>query len=157
MPRIIEGTLDGSGLRMGIVVSRFNDLITGKLLEGALDAFRRHGVAEEDVTVVKVPGALEIPRAVRSLQQGMADLSAVLCLGAVIRGDTPHFEYVSAEMSKGIGQLALEGPCPVINGVLTTDTVDQAMERAGVKAGNKGFTAAQNAIEMARVVRAMGA
>ena len=154
MPKVIEGRLDGKGLKVGVVVSRFNDFITGRLLEGALDALARHGVAEGDVTVAKVPGALEIPFAAGRLQE--RGLSAVICLGAVIRGDTPHFDYVSAAVSRDISRLAMEGGVPVINGVLTTDTVDQAIERAGSKAGNKGFTAAQGAIEMARLAEELG-
>ncbi len=147
MPKIIEGKMDGRGLKVGIVVSRFNDFVTGRLLDGALDALTRHGVADGDILVVKVPGALEIAPAAKVLAAGGA-LDAVVCLGAVIRGETPHFDYVSAEVSKGVALLALECPMPVINGVLTTDSVDQAVDRAGAKAGNKGFTAAQNAIEM---------
>lgn len=155
MPRYLEGKIDGRGLRIGVVVSRFNDFITSRLLAGALDALVRHGVADEDILVVRVPGALEIPAAAGKVM-GWKGISAVVCLGAVIRGDTPHFEYVSAEVSKGIAQLALAGPVPVINGVLTTDNVDQAVERAGAKAGNKGFAAAENAIEMASLAAVLG-
>ncbi len=155
MATFIEGTLDGRGLKMGIVVSRFNDFVTARLLEGALDALTRQGVAAADVVVVRVPGALEIPPVAQTMAGKGFD--AVICLGAVIRGATPHFEYVSAEVSKGLGQLALQSKVPVINGVLTTDNTDQAVERAGAKSGNKGFTAAQNAIEMARVAAALGA
>jgi 6,7-dimethyl-8-ribityllumazine synthase len=155
MPKYIEGNLDGRGLKVGIVVSRFNDFVTGRLLEGAVDALARLGVADGDMVVVKVPGALEIPRAARALQ-ARADLAAVICLGAVIRGGTPHFDYVCSEVSKGLGKLSLDGAVPIINAVLTTDTVDQAIERAGAKAGNKGFTAAQNAVEMANLEKSLG-
>jgi 6,7-dimethyl-8-ribityllumazine synthase len=148
MPKTIEGKIDGRGLRIGIVVSRFNDFITSRLLEGALDALARHGVADEDVVVVKVPGSLELTYAARRLQEE-GKLAAVICLGAVIRGDTPHFEYVSSTVTRDIARLTMESEIPVINGVLTTDNVDQAIERAGTKAGNKGFSAAQGAIEMA--------
>lgn len=150
MPRIIEGKMDGKGLRIAIVVSRFNDFVTSRLVEGAVDALVRSGVKDGDITMVKVPGALEIPPLVKAVGEKVSP-DAVICLGAVIRGDTPHFEYVSAEVSKGLGQLSLGMDIPVINGVLTTDSVDQAIERAGAKSGNKGFTAAQNAIEMANV------
>lgn len=154
MATYIEGSLEGRGLKVAIVVSRFNEFVTGKLLDGALDALARHGVDDGDITVVRVPGALEIPPAARILAG--SGVSAVICLGAVIRGETPHFDFVAAEVSKGISQLALAGPVPVINAVLTTDNVDQAVNRAGAKSGNKGFAAAQNAIEMARVLLAIG-
>jgi 6,7-dimethyl-8-ribityllumazine synthase len=148
MPAVIEGLLDGSGKRFGIVISRFNDLISKKLLEGALDCLLRHRVDKDAITIVWTPGALEIPVAAQRLAESK-QFHAVLCLGAVIRGGTPHFDYVAAEASKGIAKLALDNKLPVINGVLTTDTIDQAIERAGSKAGNKGWTAALNAIEMA--------
>jgi len=148
MPRIIEGKMEGRGLKIGIVVSRFNDFITSRLQDGALDALARHGVSDEDMVVVKVPGSLELSYAARRLQE-QGNLSAIICLGAVIRGDTPHFEYVSSTVTRDIARLTVDNDIPVINGVLTTDNVDQAIERAGTKAGNKGFTAAQGAIEMA--------
>jgi 6,7-dimethyl-8-ribityllumazine synthase len=159
MPKAIEGNLDGKGCRIAIVVSRFNDFVTARLLDGALDALVRHGVADGDITVVRVPGALEIPPAAGRLLERCRgkekSFSAIIALGAVIRGETPHFDYVAAEVGKGLAQLALEGVVPVINAVLTTDTVPQAVDRAGAKGGNKGFTAAMNAIEMASVLRSI--
>ncbi len=147
-----EGNLIGQGLRIGIVAGRFNHFITEKLLEGALDACRRHGVAPDDVEVAWVPGAFEIPfMAKKMAASGRFD--AIITLGAVIRGATPHFDYVSGEVAKGVGQLAMNGDVPVIFGVLTTDTIEQAVERAGTKAGNKGWDAAVAAIEMANLVR----
>jgi 6,7-dimethyl-8-ribityllumazine synthase len=152
MVRTIEGSLAGQGLKVGVVVSRFNSFITERLLEGALDALVRHGVAEEDVVVAKVPGAFELPLGVRRLAaSGRAD--AVIALGALIRGGTPHFDYLSAEVTKGVAQVMLETGVPVAFGVLTTDTVEQAIERAGTKAGNKGFEAAQSAVEMVNLLR----
>jgi 6,7-dimethyl-8-ribityllumazine synthase len=152
MVRTIEGSLAGQGLKVGIVVARFNSFITERLLEGALDALVRHGVAEEDVVVAKVPGSFELPLGVRRLAAtGQAD--AVIALGALIRGGTPHFDYLSAEVTKGVAQVMLETGVPVAFGVLTTDTVEQAIERAGTKAGNKGFEAAQSAVEMANLLR----
>jgi 6,7-dimethyl-8-ribityllumazine synthase len=152
MAKVWEGMLTGQGLRIGIVVSRFNAFITEKLLEGALDACRRHGVSEEDVEVAWVPGAYEIPFMARKMvESGRFD--AVVTLGAVIRGATPHFDYVANEVAKGVGHLALNGEVPVIFGVLTTDTIEQAVERAGTKAGNKGWDAAVSAIEMANLNR----
>lgn len=150
MAGVIEGELRGEGLRFGIVASRFNDFITSRLLEGALDAFRSHGVREEDLTVVRVPGAFEIPVVARRLA-GSGRFHAILCLGAVIRGETPHFEYLCAETSRGIGSVALETGLPVLFGVLTTDTVGQAEARAGGKS-NKGWEAALAALEMANVM-----
>lgn len=155
MAKVWEGMLTGQGLRIGIVVSRFNAFITEKLLEGALDACRRHGVSEEDVEVAWVPGAYEIPFMARKMvESGRFD--AVVTLGAVIRGATPHFDYVANEVAKGVGHLALNGEVPVIFGVLTTDTIEQAVERAGTKAGNKGWDAAVSAIEMANLNRQFG-
>jgi len=147
----IQGHLDATGLSVGIVVSRFNDFITKRLLEGALDCWTRHGGDESQVTVVWVPGAFEIPLAAKRLAASRT-YSAVVCLGAVIRGNTPHFDFVAAEASKGIANVALGVQCPVIYGVLTTDTVEQAIERAGTKSGNRGWNAALAAIEMARLV-----
>ncbi len=154
MPKIIQGDLSGKGLKFGIVAARFNDFITSRLLEGALDALQRHGVAESDIEVVKVPGSYEIPLAAKTLAQAKK-YDAVICLGAVIRGATPHFEYVSAEVSKGVAAVSLETGLPVIFGVLTTDTIEQAVERAGTKSGNKGWDAALSAIEMANVMKQM--
>jgi 6,7-dimethyl-8-ribityllumazine synthase len=150
--RTIQGNLVSKGYRFTIVVSRFNEGISGKLLEGALDFLRRSEVREEDITVIWVPGAFEIPLvAQKAAMQEATD--AVICLGAVIRGSTPHFEYVSSEVSKGVANVALQCGKPVIFGVLTTDSVDQAIERAGTKAGNKGFSAASNAVEMVNLMR----
>lgn len=152
MTRFIEGKLNAAGIRFGIVVGRFNNFIGERLLEGAVDALVRHGAAPEDVTVVRVPGAFEIPLiASRMATSGAHD--AVICLGAVIRGSTPHFDFVSAEVTKGIAQVALDAGVPVAFGVLTTDTIEQAIERAGTKAGNKGFEAAMTAIETANLLK----
>ena len=148
MSRIIEGQLIGKGKRFGIVVSRFNDFITEKLLGGALDALTRTGTKEEDIHVLKVPGAFEIPLAAKKLA-GTGRYHAVICIGAVIRGATPHFDYVSAEVSKGVAQVSLDSETPIIFGVVTTDTIEQAIERAGTKSGNKGWSAAMAAVEMA--------
>jgi 6,7-dimethyl-8-ribityllumazine synthase len=153
--QILEGKLTAEGLKFALVVSRFNSFITERLLDGALDCLRRQGAAEDDLTVVRVPGAWEIPLATRRLvQAGIYD--AVICLGAVIRGSTPHFDYVAAEVSKGIAQVSLESGVPVLFGVLTTDTLEQAVERAGSKAGNKGYAAAEAAIEMVNLLKEMG-
>ncbi len=154
MAKIIQGDLAGKGLKLGIVAARFNDFITSRLLDGALDALQRHGVAENDIEIVKVPGSYEIPLAAKMLAQSKK-YNAVICLGAVIRGATPHFEYVSAEVSKGIAAVSMETGLPVIFGVLTTDTIEQAIERAGTKSGNKGWDAAISAIEMANVMKQM--
>ncbi len=156
MGPIYEGQLLGKGLRFGIVVSRFNEFISRKLLEGALDALERHGVAEEDIEIAWVPGSFEIPLVARHMAQSGHD-DAVICLGAVIRGATPHFDYVAAEVAKGVAQVALQTGVPVLFGVLTTDTIEQAIERAGTKAGNKGFDAAVAAIEMANLLRQLPA
>ncbi|MGJ7921501.1 6,7-dimethyl-8-ribityllumazine synthase [Neobacillus sp. LXY-4] len=152
MKKIIEGNLIGTGLRVGIVVSRFNEFITNRLLSGAEDALNRHGVNEEDVTVAWVPGAFEIPiTAKRMAESGKFD--AVIALGTVIRGATPHFDYVNSEVAKGVASTALQSGIPVIFGVLTTDTIEQAIERAGTKAGNKGWESAVGAIEMANLFK----
>ncbi|HEX7103151.1 MAG TPA: 6,7-dimethyl-8-ribityllumazine synthase [Nitrolancea sp.] len=149
--RTIEGMLTGRGRRVGIVVARFNEFISGKLLDGARDGLVRHEVAEDDIEVAWVPGSFEIPLvAQRMARSGRYD--AVICLGAVIRGATPHFDYVAAEVSKGIANVALATGVPVIFAVLTTDTIEQAIERAGTKAGNKGFDAALTALEMANLL-----
>jgi 6,7-dimethyl-8-ribityllumazine synthase len=153
MVRTVEGDLQGQGLKVAIVVSRFNSFITERLVEGALDALRRHGVQDKDISLVKVPGSFELPLAARRASAGKVD--AVIVLGALIRGGTPHFEYLSAEVTKGIAQVTLETGVPVAFGVLTTDTIEQAIERAGSKAGNKGFEAALTAIEMAKLLRQM--
>jgi len=153
-PTVLEGMLTASGLRLGIVASRFNEFITAKLLDGALDCWRRHGGADGAVTIVWVPGAWELPAAAQRLaDSGVSD--AIVCLGAVIRGGTPHFEYVANEMAKGIAQVGMSSGMPVSFGVLTTDSVDQAIERAGTKAGNKGWSATLAAIEMAQLFARM--
>jgi len=153
--RTVEGKLIGEGLKFAVVVSRFNSFITERLLEGALDSLRRKGVKEEDLTVIRVPGAWEIPLVTRKLAAAKAH-DAIICLGAVIRGSTPHFDYVAAEVSKGIAQVSLESGVPVAFGILTTDTLEQAIERAGSKAGNKGYAAAEAAIEMVNLLRQLG-
>ncbi|MFW5770662.1 MAG: 6,7-dimethyl-8-ribityllumazine synthase [Spirochaetota bacterium] len=148
--KVIEGKLDASGLKIAIVISRFNEFITQKLLGGAVDCLRRNNAVEDDITVAWVPGAFEIPAITRKLvESGKYD--AIICLGAVIRGSTPHFDYVAAEVSKGVAQVGINAPVPVIYGVITTDTIEQAIERAGTKSGNKGFDAAMSAIEMAQL------
>lgn len=145
--RIYEGRLTSNNKKYGIVVGRFNEFIGGKLLAGALDALKRHGVNEEEIEVAWVPGAFEIPLAAKKMAQS-GKYSAVVCLGAVIKGSTPHFDFVSSEVSKGIANVSLETGLPVVFGVLTTDTIEQAIERAGTKSGNKGYDAACTAIEM---------
>lgn len=152
MKRVLEGNLVGTGLRIGIVVSRFNEFITSKLLSGAEDALKRHGVNEEDVTVAWVPGAFEIPPVAKKLAVS-GEFDAVITLGTVIRGATPHFDYVSNEVSKGVAAAGMDSGVPVIFGVLTTDTIEQAIERAGTKAGNKGWDAAVSALEMANLYK----
>jgi len=154
--RTLEGKLMGEGLKFALVVSRFNSFITERLLEGALDSLRRKGVAEADLTVVRVPGAWEIPLAAKRLAQAKS-YDAVICLGAVIRGSTPHFDYVAAEVSKGIAQVSLDSGVPIAFGILTTDSLEQAVERAGSKAGNKGYAAAEAAIEMVNLLSQLGA
>ncbi len=152
MVKEIEGGLNAEGFRFGIVVSRFNDFITSRLTGGAVDALVRHGAAEESVAVVKVPGAFEIAMAARKMcASGKYD--AVICLGAVIRGATPHFNYVSGEAARGVGALAREFPIPVLFGILTTDNIEQAIERAGAKSGNKGWETAMAAIEMVNLYK----
>lgn len=155
MGHIFEGNLIGKGLKIGLVVGRFNEFITGKLLSGALDALKRHGVEESDVDVAWVPGAFELP-VIAQKMVSLKKYDAVICLGAVIRGSTPHFDYVAAEVSKGVAKVSLDSGVPVVFGVLTTDTIEQAIERAGSKAGNKGWEAAATAIEMSNLVRAIG-
>lgn len=150
--KILEGYFDGRELKFAIVVSRFNVFITQKLLEGALDVLKRHHVSEEQIYVAWVPGAFEIPLVAKKLAESRK-FDAVICLGAIIRGATPHFEYVASEASKGIAQVMLETGVPVIFGILTTDTIEQAIERAGTKAGNKGAEAAFSALEMANLLR----
>lgn len=149
-----EGNLVGTGLKVAIVASRFNDFIVSKLVDGALDGLRRHGVADEDIELARVPGAFEIPLVATKLA-AKEHIDAVICLGAVIRGATPHFDYVCAEVSKGIAHASLGSGKPVIFGVVTTETIEQAVERSGTKGGNKGFDAALSAIESANLLRAM--
>jgi 6,7-dimethyl-8-ribityllumazine synthase len=151
MPKIIEAKLLAEGKKFSLVVSRFNDFISERLLEGALDALLRSGAKDEDIDIVKVPGAFEIPLMAKKMAVTKR-YHAVICLGAVIRGATPHFEYVSAEVSKGVAAVGLETEVPVIFGIVTTDTIEQAIERAGTKAGNKGWSAAMAAIEMANLI-----
>jgi 6,7-dimethyl-8-ribityllumazine synthase len=150
MVKIIEGNLDAAGKRFGIVVSRFNSLITDSLLKGALDCLKRNGASEENILVIYVPGAFEVPVAARKLVQ-KEDIDAVICLGAVIRGETPHFEYIASDVAKGLGRLAYESDKPVSFGILTTDSLEQALERAGAKGGNKGWQAALATLEMLSV------
>jgi 6,7-dimethyl-8-ribityllumazine synthase len=154
MPKIHEANLIAEGKKFALVVSRFNDFITDKLLSGAVDALVRSGAAPDDIEVVKVPGAFEIPLAAKRMA-GTERFDAIVCLGAVIRGSTPHFDYVSAEVSKGVAAVGLEADVPVIFGVITTDTIEQAIERAGAKAGNKGWSAAMAAVEMANLFGAI--
>ncbi|MFH0846848.1 MAG: 6,7-dimethyl-8-ribityllumazine synthase [Chloroflexota bacterium] len=155
MEEQFEGKLLGKGLKFGIVVARFNEFITGKLLNGAKDALLRHGVESRDIQVTWVPGSFEIPLIAKRLAETKR-YDAIICLGAVIRGGTPHFEYVAAEVSKGIASVSLATGLPVIYGVLTTDTIEQAIERAGTKMGNRGFEAAVAAIEMANLIKNIG-
>lgn len=154
MGKMFEGHLTADGLKFGIVVSRFNEFITGKLLAGAQDAIRRHGGDEAQVDVAWVPGAFEIPLAAQKLATS-ARYDAVVCLGAVIRGSTPHFDFVAAEASKGVAHAMMQTGTPIAFGILTTDTIEQAIERAGSKSGNKGFEAAVTAIEMANLIKAI--
>jgi len=156
MGQTFEGKLTGEGLRFGVVVSRFNEFITMKLLEGALDALRRHGVDDGDVDIAWVPGSFEIPLAAKRLAESER-YDAVICLGAIIRGATPHFDLVASEAAKGVAAVAVGSGLPTLFGVLTTDTIEQAIERAGLKAGNKGFEAAMAAIEMANLFRGLEA
>jgi len=155
MPKIVEANLIAEGKKFAVVVSRFNDFITERLVGGAVDALVRCGGKDDDIDVVKVPGAFEIPLIAKKMAQ-KKKYDAVICLGAVIRGATPHFDYVSAEVSKGIAMVSIESEIPVIFGIITTDTLEQAIERAGTKAGNKGFSAAMAAVEMANLLETIG-
>ena len=155
MAKTLEGKLIAKGLKFGMVLSRFNNFIAERLLEGALDALKRSGAEEEDCTVARVPGAFEIPLAAKKMaKSGRYD--AIICLGCVIRGATPHFEHIATEVTKGIAHLSLENEIPISFGVLITDTIEQAIERAGTKVGNKGFDAAMSAIEMANLMKEIG-
>jgi len=155
MSKNFEGNLLGKGLKFGVVVSRFNEFFSKKLLEGAQDALLRHGVTEADIEIAWTPGSFEIPLIAQKMAQSKK-YDAVICLGAVIRGGTPHFDYIAAEVTKGIAKVNMDTGVPVIYGVITTDTLEQAIERSGTKAGNKGFDAAVSAIEMANLVKAIG-
>ncbi|MGB9715996.1 MAG: 6,7-dimethyl-8-ribityllumazine synthase [Thermodesulfovibrionales bacterium] len=150
--KTIEGELQAKGLKFGIIVSRFNEFITSRLFEGAIDALLRHGAKEEDIDVVRVPGSFEIPLIAKRLAL-KGTYNAIICLGAIIRGSTPHFEYVAAEVSKGIATASMETGVPIAFGVITSDTIEQAIERAGTKSGNKGWDAALTAIEMAQLLK----
>ena len=150
--KVIEGELQAKGLKFGIVMSRFNDFITTRLLEGAQDALLRHGAKEDDITVIKVPGSFEIPLAAKKMIS-KGNYNAIICLGTIIRGATSHFEYIAAAVSKGIATVSFETGIPVTLGVITTDTIEQAIERAGTKSGNKGWDAALSAIEMAQLLK----
>ena len=151
MPKVHEGNLAAQGHKFAIVVSRFNQLITAKLLDGALDCLRRHGAVEEDIEIAWVPGSFELP-VVAQKMVATGHFATVICLGAIIRSDTPHFDFVAAEVAKGISRVGLDGGTPVTFGVVTTDNVEQAIERAGARAGNRGWDAALNAIEMASLM-----
>jgi 6,7-dimethyl-8-ribityllumazine synthase len=155
MGKPFEGILLGKGLRFGLVVSRFNEFITKKLLEGAQDALLRHGVGQDDIDIAWVPGSFELPLIAQKLAQTNR-YDAIICLGAVIRGGTPHFEYIAAEVTKGIAKVGLDSGLPVIYGIVTADTLEQAIERAGTKEGNQGFKAATSAIEMANLAKSIG-
>ncbi len=155
MPEIIQGDFKAHGIRIGIVVSRFNEFITHQLLAGALDALTRHGAEDKNVQIVKVPGAFEIPYAAAKMAR-QKKYDTIICLGAVIRGETPHFEYISSEVTKGIAKIALDTNIPIIYGIITTESIEQAVERAGTKAGNKGWDAAMAAMEMVDLYRKIG-
>ena len=155
MGKHFEGKLLGEGLKFGLIISRFNEFVSKKLLEGAQDALLRHGVNEEDIDIAWTPGSFEIPLVAKKLAQ-TKKYDAIICLAAVIRGGTPHFQYIAAEVTKGIAKVGLDAELPVIYGVITADTLEQAIERAGTKAGNKGFDAAMSAIEMANLVKGIG-
>ena len=154
MPRTIEGNLTATGLRVAIIASRFNSFITDRLVDGAIDCLIRHGAVDDDILIIKTPGAFELPLAAK-LAAERVDVDAVIAVGAVIRGSTPHFDYVAAEMSKGLAHVGLDSNKPIAFGVLTTDSIEQAVERAGSKAGNKGFDAALTAIEMVNLQKAL--
>lgn len=155
MPKTIEGSLSAKGLKFGIAVSRFNDFISNRLLEGAVDTLMRSGTADSDIEVVKVPGSFEIPVAAQAMaKRGRYD--AIVCLGTIIRGSTPHFDYIASEAAKGVAKVSLDTGLPIIFGVITADNLEQAIERAGTKSGNKGRDAALNAIEMANLFKELG-
>ncbi len=154
MPRLIEGEISAKGITFAIVVSRFNDFISQRLLDGALDALKRHGVSDDQITIVKVPGAFEIPAMAKRLSLD-SRFDCVICLGAVIRGATPHFEYISSQVARGIASVALESRIPVAFGIITSDTLEQAIERAGAKSGNRGWDAAVSAMEMVSLFKVL--
>ncbi len=154
MGKEYEGMLIGEGLKFGLVVSRFNELITSKLLSGAKDALSRHGVKDEDIEIARTPGAFEIPLIAKKMAQS-GKYDGVICLGAVVRGGTPHFDYIAAEVSKGVASASLELGVPITFGVITADTLEQAIERAGTKMGNAGFNAGVSAIEMANLLKSL--
>jgi 6,7-dimethyl-8-ribityllumazine synthase len=155
MVKSIEGKLRAEGLRIAIVASRFNDFISRRLIDGAIDALLRHGADEKNIEIFRVPGSFEIPLIAKKVAN-TKKYDAVICLGAIIRGSTPHFEYISAEVAKGIAQVTLESEIPVAFGILTTDNIEQAIERAGTKSGNKGWDAALSAIEMSNLLKKIG-
>ena len=155
MSKNYQGMLSGKGLKFGIVISRFNEIITGRLLEGARDSLFRHGVNEQDVDIAWTPGSMEVPLAAKKMSE-TGKYNAIICLGCVIRGGTPHFEYVAAEVNRGISRLSLDSGIPVIQGIITADNLEQAIERAGAKEGNRGFAAANSAIEMANLIKSFG-
>lgn len=152
MPKLIEGGLSAKGLKFGLVVSRFNDFIGNRLLEGAVDTLLRSGASDADINVVKVPGSFEIPAAAQAMVKN-GRYNAIICLGAIIRGSTPHFDYIASEAAKGIAKLSMEAGLPITFGIITADNIEQAIERAGTKSGNKGRDAALNAIEMANLFK----
>ncbi len=152
MTKTYEGKLNGKGIKVGIVVSRFNEFISSKLIDGALDGLTRHGVDDDDINIVWVPGSYEIPLTAKKMAKSKK-YDGIICLGTIIRGDTPHFEYISSEAAKGIAKAGLDSEIPIIFGVLTTDTIEQAIERAGTKAGNKGYDAAESVIEMVNLFK----
>jgi 6,7-dimethyl-8-ribityllumazine synthase len=155
MAKQYEGMLLGKGLKIGLVISRFNEVITTRLLDGAKDGLLRHGVMEQDIDIAWTPGSMEIPLVAKKMAQ-VGEYNSIICLGCVIRGGTPHFEYVASEVNRGIARVSLELGLPVIQGIITSDTLEQAIERAGAKEGNRGFKAAMNAIEMANLVKSFG-
>ena len=152
--RTVQGKLDASGLKVAIIASRFNDFITARLIDGAIDCLIRHGAVEDQITLIRVPGSFELPLAARKVT-GDKSYDAVICLGALIRGQTPHFDFIAAEVTKGISQVSLETGVPIAFGVITADSLEQAVDRAGAKAGNKGFEAASGAIEMANLLKSV--